>query len=120
MSFTDLEVWQKAHGLNVEIYETTKSFPDEERYRLVDQLCRASSSVTANIAEGSGRRTLDEYIHFISNSRGSVEEMKNHLILARDLEYLEEEKAKNLIQDYEEVGRMLNGLINSLQEKDNG
>ncbi len=46
--------------------------------------------------------------------------MKNHLILARDLEYLEEEKAKNLIQDYEEVGRMLNGLINSLQEKDNG
>jgi len=119
MSFTDLEVWQKAHELNIEIYQITKSFPDEERYRLVDKFCRASSSVTANIAEGSGRRTLDEYIHFISNSRGSVEEIKNHLILARDLSYLNNEKANDLIRDYEEVGKMLNGLMNSLRKKNN-
>ena len=117
MNFTKLKVWQKAHDLSVQIYEITEEFPGKENYRLVDQLCRASSSITANIAEGSGRRTIDEYIHFISNSRGSVEETINHIILAKDLDYLTEEEAKNLIEGYKEVGKMLNGLINSLEEK---
>ena len=119
MDFTDLKVWNKAHQLTLQVYRMTKDFPREEKYRLVDQLCRAASSVPANIAEGTGRKTLKEYAQFACNARGSVEEMKYHLILAKDLGYLPSETFEKLKEGYNEVGRMLNGLINSLRKKDN-
>jgi len=119
MDFRDLEVWKKAHQLTLQVYRATEAFPKEEKYRLVDQLCRAASSVPANIAEGTGRKTLKEYIQFVCNARGSVEEMKYHLILAKDLGYLSAETVDELEEGYNEVGRMLNGLINSLRKKDN-
>jgi four helix bundle protein len=116
-SFTELEVWQRAHQLVLEIYEETKSFPSIERYRLTDQLCRSASSVPANIAEGTGRNTLKEYVQFLYIARGSLEETKYHLILSRDLGYLSSEGFDKLLEGYNEVGRMLNGLINSLKER---
>ena len=119
MDFRDLEVWKKTHQLTLQVYRATEAFPKEEKYRLVDQLCRAASSVPANIAEGTGRKTLKEYIQFVCNARGSVEEMKYHLILAKDLGYLSAETFDELEEGYNEVGRMLNGLINSLRKKDN-
>lgn len=119
MDFRDLKVWKKSHQLTLQVYKATEAFPKEEKYRLVDQLCRAASSVPANIAEGTGRKTLKEYVQFVCNARGSVEEMKYHLILAKDLGYLSAEVFDKLQEGYNEVGRMLNGLINSLRKKDN-
>jgi len=116
-SFAQLEVWQKAHALVLEIYEITKEFPKDERFRLVDQLCRSAASIPANIAEGKGRNTLKEYIQFLYNARGSLEETKYHLILSRDLGYLSPERSGKLLEGYNEVGRVRNGLINSLKER---
>jgi len=116
-NFTQLEVWQRAHGLVLEIYKVTERFPNTERFRLTDQLCRSAASVPANIAEGKGRNTRKEYVQFLYNARGSLEETKYHLILSKDLGYLPSDDFGRLIEGYNEVGKMLNGLINSLKER---
>src|SRR6266513_1591015 len=90
-SWKDLEVWKLAHSAVLRVYEITKFFPSDERFRLIDQLCRAAASVPANIAEGKGRSSLREYLQFLSIARGSVEEVKYFLLLARDLKYLEQQ-----------------------------
>lgn len=118
-SFTKLDVWQKSHDLTINIYRTTRTFPQDEKYRLGDQLRRSASSIPANIAEGKGRKTLKEYITFLYNARGSLEETKYHLLLANDLDYLSHDKFDKLADVANTVGKMLNGLINSLEEKDN-
>src|SRR5262245_21217027 len=71
-SWMDLDVWKIAHNLTLKLYEMTKNFPSEERFRLTDQICRAASSVPTNIAEGKGRASLREYLQFLSIARGSV------------------------------------------------
>jgi len=119
-SFENLEVWEETHKLVLEIYKVTKKFPDDERFRLTNQLCRSAASVPANIAEGTGKKTLKEYIQYLCNARGSLEETRYHLRLAKDLDYIDEEKFKNLNEKYNATGRMLNGLINSLKDKSPG
>lgn len=115
--FQDLKVWKEAHKLVLEIYKITKKFPENERFRIIDQLCRSAVSIAANIAEGKGRNTLKEYIQFLYNARGSLEETKYHLILSEDLGYINENKFEELIAGYDQVGKMLNGLINSLKTR---
>ena len=115
-SFTKLDVWQKAHKLTLSIYKLTEDLPKEEKYRLGDQIRRSASSIPANIVEGQARQTTKEYIQFLYNARGSLAETKYHLRLAKDLGYIEEEKYESLIDNYDTVGKMLNGLINSLKE----
>ena len=117
MDYEDLDVWNKAHKLTLKTYEVTEDFPSEEPYRLTDQICRSASSVPANIAEGTGRKTLKEYAQFLYNARGSIEETKYHLRLAKDLGYLDEDMYEKFKSGYETVGKMLNGLINSIKEK---
>ncbi len=114
-SWKDLEVWQKAHQLVLEVYRLTKVFPSEERYRLVDQLCRASASIPTNIAEGKGRNSLKEYLQFLSIAKGSIEETKYLLLLSRDLGYLDEPTYYSISDNYDEIARMINGLIKSLR-----
>jgi len=116
-SWKDLEVWKLAHIAVLRIYEITKNFPSEERFRLIDQLCRAAASVPANIAEGKGRSSLREYLQFLSIARGSVEEVKYFLLLARDLKYLEQQDYDGIVDDYNRVGKMLNGLMTSLSTR---
>ena len=118
-SWKELEVWRKAHGLVLEIYRLTARFPSAERFRLTDQLCRAASSVPANIVEGQARQTTKEYIHFLYNARGSLEETRYHLLLAKDLELLDSDIYASLEKEYETVSKMLNGLIQSLRRKEN-
>lgn len=103
--------------MTLKVYKATQAFPQKERYRLTDQLCRSASSVPANIAEGTGRNTLKEYVQFLYTARGSIEETKYHLILAKDLGYLPLSDFNDLMEGYNEVGKMLNGLINSLKER---
>jgi four helix bundle protein len=116
-SWKDLDVWNLAHQSVLRVYQLTKSFPTEERFRLTDQLCRAAASIPANIAEGKGRNSLKEYLQFLSIARGSVEEVKYFLLLARDLEYLKTTDYDNILKDYDQVGKMLNGLMNSLRRR---
>ena len=113
--FAELDVWKKVHGLVLEIYKLTAGFPREERFRLTDQLCRSASSIPANIAEGKGRKSRKECVQFLYTARGSLEETRYHLILARDLGYLSSVQFQTLAEGYDEAGRMLNGLINSLK-----
>lgn len=115
-TWRDLEVWKKAHEGVLRIYQLTKSFPADERFRLIDQICRAAASVPANIAEGKGRAALKEYLQFLSIARGSVEEVKYFLVLSKDLSYLTEPQYHTINDLYDEVGRMLNGLITALRK----
>ena len=118
MDFTKLDVWGKAHQMTLKVYQAADGFPQKERYRLTDQLCRSASSIPANIAEGTGRNTLKEYLQFLYVARGSIAETKYHLVLSRDLGYLSADRFGKLVEGYNEVGKMLNGLINSLKERD--
>lgn len=115
MQWKDLEVWKKAHELVLEMYQVTNSFPNNEMYGITNQLRRASSSVAANIVEGQARNTTKEYLQFLYNARGSLEETRYFLILAKDLQYLEAEGYNLYEQHCEIVSKMLNGLIKALK-----
>jgi len=114
-SFVQLEVWQKAHRLVLKIYKLTAAFPNAERFRLTDQLCRSASSIPANIAEGKGCNSRKEYVQFLYIARGSLEETKYYLLLAKDLHYMNGTEYENLKERCDQVGKMFNGLINSLK-----
>jgi four helix bundle protein len=114
-SWKDLEVWKASHSLVVKVYEITKGFPNDERFRLTDQICRAATSVPTNVAEGKGRNSLREYLQFLSIARGSVEEVKYLLLLCKDLGYISGSTYAALTEEYDHVGRMLNGLMKSLR-----
>ncbi len=117
LGWKKLEVWRKAHQLVLDIYNTTKTFPAEERFRLTNQLCRSVISVPANIVEGQSRQTTKEYLQFLYNARGSLEETRYYLILANDLNYLTDEEFKLLGESCETISKMLNSLILSLKER---
>ena len=114
-SWRDLLVWQKAHACVLEVYRITKNFPADERYRLTDQLCRAAASVPTNMAEGKGRGSLPEFRQFLIIARGSVEETRYLLLLARDLGYLAPADHSTLEATYTEISKMLNALLRSLK-----
>ncbi|MEO0292891.1 MAG: four helix bundle protein [candidate division WOR-3 bacterium] len=117
-NFEELKVWQEAHKLVLEIYEITKDFPKEERFRLTDQLCRAAISIPSNIVEGQSKNTTKEYLQSLYIARGSVAETKYHLLLAKDLKFLKFEDYREIIEGYNKVGKMLNGLISALKRKE--
>lgn len=109
--FQQLNAWQEAHQLVLRVYESSKVFPQEERFGLVSQLRRAAVSIPANIAEGFKRRGIQEKIHFYNIAEGSLEELKYYFILAQDLHYLESNH--DLMTQAETVGCLLNGFIDS-------
>ena len=115
--FEDLKVWQKSHELVLEVYKITQQFPNEEKFGLTSQIRRSAASVAANIAEGSKRQHLKEYIQMLYISHGSLSETEYYLLLAKDLNYLSDKKYQELFNLSEEVGRMLNGLIKSLSKR---
>ncbi len=116
-SFEALEVYQKCRILVRDVYRVQSHFPGEERYALGDQIRRASTSITANLAEGSGRISPKEQLHFYEISYGSLMEAYNQLILAADLKYIGENNLEKLRPEIDTVARMLNGLRSSLLTK---
>ena len=113
--YGDLKVWHKAMDLSVAVYRFTDDFPRKEAFGLTNQLRRASVSVPSNIAEGYGRGSTRDYVHFLTIARGSNCEVQTQLSLARRLDF-------GLVQDFkvayslsEEVSKMLNALLNSLR-----
>ena len=116
-NFRDLIAWQKAMDLVEEVYKLTRDFPKEEVYALTSQMRRASVSVPSNIAEGEGRRSGNEFGHFLSIAHGSLRELETQILIAHRLAYLTEAQTQTLISMTEEVGRLLNGLANSLKRR---
>lgn len=114
-SYRDLRVWKEAMELAAECYHATRSFPREEIFGLVSQIRRAGSSVPANIAEGYGRESSGSYVQFLKTAQGSLKELETHLLLAARVELLAEDAAAPLLEQAEAVGKMLRGLIRSIQ-----
>ncbi|MBI3335909.1 MAG: four helix bundle protein [Candidatus Portnoybacteria bacterium] len=110
-SFTDLKAWQEGHELVILVYQITKKFPKEEMYSLVDQMRRAASSVTANIAEGFGRHTYKEKIQFYYQAQGSLTELKDHILTAKDVGYINRQDVQRLAEKANSTHRLLQGLI---------
>ena len=116
-SFEKLKVWQEAKKLVVDVYHLLDNFPKFEKYALCDQIRRAIVSVPSNIAEGSGRRSLKEQIHFLEIAYGSLMETYNQLLIAIDLTYITEESVESIKPSIDAVAKMINGLSNSYEEK---
>ena len=109
--FTDLDTWKIAHDLVLSIYKTSKKFPDSEKFGLVSQIQRASVSITSNIAEGFGRKGIKEKIQFYYLAHGSLIEVKNQLILAKDLEYINNDYFIKILEKITLSQKLLQGLI---------
>ncbi|MBI5403480.1 MAG: four helix bundle protein [Ignavibacteriae bacterium] len=116
-SFTELKVWQEASNLRKEIEILSKSFPSEEKYRLTDQIIRASRSITNNIAEGFGRFHYQENIQFCRQARGSLFEVLDHLLIAMDNKFITKENFENLKIKFENELKLINGYIKYLRDK---
>ena len=119
-SYRDLEVWKRAMDMVVAVYGVTGEFPAQEKYGLASQMQRAAVSVPANIAEGYARLHRGDYVHHLSMARGSLAELETHITLAVRLEYVPREKAVEIWNTTQEVGKMLTGLISSLRRMPKG
>ena len=115
-NFKELIVWQKARKLVKEIYLILKSFPDEEKYGIVSQIKRASISIPANIAEGAGRNTDNDFCRFLDIANGSSYELETLIILSLDLDFLKESDYNNLINEIEEIQKMIYSLRNRIKK----
>ncbi len=113
--FRKLKVWEKSHKLALEVYRTSNSFPENERYGLTSQIRRCGTSIPTNIAEGCGRDGQKELARFLNISMGSASELEYLILLAHDLEYLSEEIFQELTNNVVEVKRMLTSFINKLR-----
>jgi four helix bundle protein len=113
--FRDLEVWQKAHKLALEIYRLTNLFPRSEQFGMVSQLRRAAYSVPSNLAEGYGRRSTRELLQFIAISNGSAEELRYFVILSKDLRYISPQDEIRLDHEITGIVQMLAALSRSLK-----
>ena len=116
-SYQDLIAWQKAMDLVIEIYEVSHQFPREEIFALTSQLRRAAVSIPSNIAEGQGRSSRKEFLYFLGNAKGSLSEVETQVLIARKLNYIDDEVSNSLLNLSAEVGRILNGLLTSLRNK---
>jgi len=116
-TFEKLEVYQVARKLVKDIYELQNRFPSEERYALGDQIRRSATSITSNIAEGSGRNSLKEKIHFVEIAFGSMTESFSQLQNAQDLGYIQEADVEALRPQFNHVAALLSLLKKSFEAK---
>jgi len=114
--FRNLQVWEKAHRLALDVYKATISFPKEELFGLTSQIRRSSTSIPTNVAEGCGRNGDAELARFMSISMGSASELEYQLLLASDLGYLNQDAYTDLHDKTTEVKRMLASFIKTLKK----
>ena len=110
-SFTDLDAWKEGHKLALIVYEVTKTFPKEEIFGLIMQMRRAAVSITSNIAEGFSRQSYKEKLQFNSISLGSLTELQNQSLVARDVKFMSEVDFQRIAQQSIRVSKLVNGLI---------
>ena len=116
-SYRDLVAWQRARELVKETYLLTAAFPVGERFGLVSQMDRSAVSIPSNIAEGYGRATTQDYLHFLRIARGSAYELETQLVLAQDLGLCADERGSRVQVVLQEEIRILQGLIAALERK---
>jgi four helix bundle protein len=114
--FRNLKVWQKAHALTLAVYRATRRFPPDEKFGITSQMRRSCASISANLAEGCARGGDVEFARFVNVAAASASETDYHLLLARDLEYLDETAYQLLYEPISEVKRMLNFFERTLRE----
>ncbi len=119
-SYKDLVAWQKAFQIGLEIYRVSGVFPPDERFCLTSQIRRSAVSIASNIAEGFGRGSAKDYLRFLRVARGSMYEVETQLLFALELGYLEGERHAAVQRGVEEVGRLLGGLIRSVEQREHG
>jgi four helix bundle protein len=113
-NFKDLKVWQKSIALVTLVYQNIEELPQDEKYGLSSQMKRCANSIPSNIAEGAGRTSKKEFKYFLSVSKGSLNELQTQLIVSQKLNFLSLEKLTSLEEKIEEIGKMLSGLMKSL------
>lgn len=114
-NFRELKVWHKSVEVATIVYKVTKEFPKNELYGIVSQMRRAAVSIASNIAEGAGRGSVAEFSHFLDIARGSSFELETQLLIARRLDYIEDQQTSLLKNEIIEIEKMLSGLKRSLQ-----
>jgi four helix bundle protein len=113
--YRDLIAWQKAMDLVEGVYEASAGFPTDERFGLTSQVRRAVVSVASNIAEGQGRRSRGEFVHFLTIAHGSLREVETQILIAMRLSYLDTGTGESVLAVCGEVGRLISGLVRSLE-----
>jgi four helix bundle protein len=116
-SYKDLIVWQKSIQLVKQVYLLTNSFPPKEQFALCTQLNRAVISVPSNIAEGQARHSKLDFRRFLHTARASLAEIDTQLIVAKELSYISAAQLTAISTSIDEIGRLLNGLINRLDSE---
>jgi four helix bundle protein len=114
MSYKDLRVWGKGRALVKVVYHLTKAFPKEELFGLTSQIRRAAVSIPSNIAEGSQRSSDREFANYVLIARGSIAELETQLLLSVDIGYLSNEQITSVLQQLDEISRMLHRLHSKL------
>lgn len=113
----DLDAWKLSIEFVTEVYKITRAFPKEELFGLSIQLRRAAVSIPSNIAEGAARQTTKEFIQFLHVALGSQQEVDTQLLVAKNLGFIGIKEYEELIVRIDKIGKMLNGLIKYLKEK---
>ncbi|MEA2038500.1 MAG: four helix bundle protein [Thermodesulfobacteriota bacterium] len=116
-TYRDLVVWQKSMVLVTEVYEISKEFPKDELYGLTSQIRRCAISLPSNIAEGYGRNSTNDYIHFLRIASGSLYELQTQMEISLNLQYIDRREFESLYELSREIERMLSSLIRKLREK---
>ena len=113
--YKKLKVWETAHKFTIDIYKTTKGFPEDEKYGLISQIRRSASSISTNIVEGCGQLGNGNLIRFLGIARGSAFEVEYQLLLSKDLGYININEFSVLNERIKSIIRMINNLIKSLK-----
>lgn len=117
-SYKDLEVWVQSISILKDVYALTETFPDKEKYRLIDQMCRAVVSIPSNIAEGSARKSNKDFMRFIAIALGSLAELKTQLVISCELKYTDNAAMAAMENDCDILGRKLEALYTALSRKE--
>lgn len=116
-SFKDLKVWQASRQLFIAIFKITHKFPKEEIFSSVSQMRRSAMSVSSNIAEGFGRSTVPDKLHFYVMARGSLTELQNQIILTHDVDLIESGETKKVLDQAEITHKLIVGLIKATERR---
>jgi four helix bundle protein len=114
--YKDLKAWQKSIDLTLEVYRSTERFPTAETYGLTSRMRRAAVSIASNIAEGQGKSSDGEFIVFLAHARESLHELETQALIAHELGHFQDGAAERFEDLTQEIGRILNGLIQSLTD----
>jgi four helix bundle protein len=114
-SVKELDVFKVAHEMTLRVYRITTSFPEEEKFNLTAQMRRAAHSVPMNLVEGANRLNSNEYRQFVGIAKGSAAEVDYQLLLARDLNYIDENTYQEIHLSYDRINQMLTGLAKALK-----